>query len=250
MMSGRPAIVVDEWDQGAKRVSQVPHRPSATSASLKAWNASYLRQLPSDIRDDLLSDAFVVTIPAGSPIYAAYRAARFVLIHTGRARVQAQSLDGRSATIRYAGPGQVIGLPSTLANQSPVGAEAVSDCEVSFLNVSKVQRLIRTRPEVGELLLREVTSILFEVIELFTENLFGSVLQRVSRHLIDLAEETPEGLIVHSDQNSIAEAIGSVREVVARALRTLREEKVVVRKGNGILILDRDRLHEYSHGEG
>ena len=217
--------------------------------ALASWNASYLRDLPNDVRDQLLADAFVTTVPAGEAIYSAFGDARFVLISSGRVRVQALALDGRAATIRYAGAGQIIGLPSTVAHRSPVGAQAVSDCVVVGLNVVRIHRLVARRPEVGELLLREVTSILFETIELLVENLFGTVLQRVSRHLVDLAIETPDGLLVKSDQRSVAEAIGSVREVVARALRTLRQEGILVRRNDGLLIVDRDRLVQYSLAE-
>ncbi|MHA7223962.1 Crp/Fnr family transcriptional regulator [Arthrobacter sp. RHLT1-20] len=213
---------------------------------LEAWNRSYLKQLPDDIRDLLLGEAVTVTIPAGNTIYAAYGTARFGLIQRGRARVQALSEDGREVTLRYAGPGQIVGLPSTLASKSPVGAESVTDCEVSFLNVQTVLRLAKTRPEMGDLLLREVTAILFEVIELLTDNVFGSVLQRVSRHVLDLAVLTDEGLVVQADQHSIAESVGSVREVVARALRKLREEGILVRGAKGMVIVDRERLIELS----
>lgn len=234
--------------RGAECVAKELHNGEIDPAILEAWNQSYLRQLPDDIRDVLLAEAFAVTIPAGNTIYAAFRAARFALIQRGRARVQALSEDGRAVTIRYAGPGQVIGLPAALASRSPVGAESVTDCDVVFLNVATVLRLARTRPELSGLLLREVTSILFEVIELLTDNLFGSVLQRVSRHMLDLAVETPEGLVVQADQHSIAEAIGSVREVVARALRKLREDGIVARGSTGIRIIDRDRLTELGRG--
>jgi CRP-like cAMP-binding protein len=229
-------------------VAKTPLKGGIDPAALSAWNLSYLRQLPDDLRDTLLTDAFVVTVPAGTTIYAAFRAARFALIHKGRARVQASSQDGRQVTLRYAGPGQVIGLPSTLASVSPVGAEAVTECEVILLNVATMQRLVKTSPGLAGLLLKEVTAVLFEAIELLTENVFGSVLQRVSRHLLDLAVDTPEGLVVQADQHSIAEAIGSVREVVARALRKLREDGIVERRASGILIADREQLTHLGRG--
>lgn len=216
-------------------------------AIVQAWNKTYLASLPDDIRDQLLSDAFPLTVPAGKTIYAAYREARFAIVDSGLARVQALSEDGRAVTVRYARSGQIVGLPSALAQRSPVGAEAVTDCDTILLNVRTIRTLASTRREVSDLLLREVTNILFETIESLSENVFGTVLQRVSRHLLDLAVDGPEGTIVKADQSNIAQSMGSVREVVARAIRTLREEGVVSRISEGILITDPEKLADYAN---
>ncbi|WP_190264173.1 MULTISPECIES: Crp/Fnr family transcriptional regulator [Glutamicibacter] len=217
--------------------------------ALAAWDSSYLRQLPTDIRDTLLAEAFFVSIPAGASIYTPYGASRFGIVCRGQARVQAISEDGRAVTIRYAGKGQIVGLPVVLGTRSPAAARTISDCEILFLNTMTVSRLTRQRLEMAELFLREVTSILNEAIELLADNVFGSVLQRVSRHLLDLAEPTSKGLIVSADQHSIAASIGSVREVVARALRRLREDGLIVSTSGGILLLDKEHLTELGRRE-
>lgn len=213
---------------------------------LNAWEKSYLKRLPDDIRDELLATATTITIPQGS---TTEWVARFLLIQRGLARVQAYSSDGRAVTVRYAGMGQVVGLPSTFSKVSPVGAEAVTECEVCYFDIPTVQRLTQTRLEMAGLLLHELTAIVFEVTELLTQNLFSSVSVRVSRHLLDLAIQSDEGLLVVADQHSIAEAVGSVREVVARSLRKLRDDGILVRRENGLLIVNPARLAELSRGQ-
>lgn len=212
-------------------------------ATRAAWEKSYLRELPDEIRDLLLSDAHPVTIPAGSPIYEAYGPPKLALIRLGLARVKIVSVEGRSATIRYAGPGQIIGLPSAVSNGSPVGAEAVTDCEASMLNVSVVQRLGQTNARLAWLLARQVADICFEISDVLGTNLFGTVRQRVARHLLDLATKGGDGLVVEVEQQEIADAIGSVREVVARTLRSLRDEGLLVRSRRGLELVDPGRLH-------
>ena len=55
---------------------------------------------------------------------------------------------------------------------------------------------------------------------------FAPVRQRVARHLLDLASERQHGatLFAPISQQQLAEAVGSVREVVVRVLRDLRAE--------------------------
>src|SRR6266508_4362300 len=80
-------------------------------------------------------------------------------------------------------------------------------------------------------------------------NAFGSVKQRVAAHLLDLAsaQQRPVGrLVARVSQQELADAVGSVREVVARALRDFRLAGLVATAPDSVLILDPTRLHEES----
>ena len=70
-------------------------------------------------------------------------------------------------------------------------------------------------------------------------NAFGSVGQRVAAHLLDLASDRqrPGGrLVAHVSQQELADAAGSVREVVARALRDLRVAGIVATAADSVVI--------------
>ena len=74
---------------------------------------------------------------------------------------------------------------------------------------------------------------------------FTTVRQRVARHLLDLASERmPERgeLVVFVSQRDLAEAVGTVREVVVRVLRELRQEGVVRTERDRIVIVDPAQL--------
>lgn len=224
-------------------------RSGLHAGTLTAWESSYFAQLSPEIRNAMLRDAFVVTVPAGHAIYEAFGPPRLALLHHGQARVKVVSKEGRVATVRYAGPGQVIGLPSAIAQSSPVGADSITDCELSMLNVNTLRRLAGSDATLSWLLAQQACQIVFETVEFLGDNLFGTVQQRVSRHLLDLASNSPEGLIVEVEQQELADAIGSVREVVARALRKLRGAGVVERHAKGIRIADPSGLHRLAAGQ-
>jgi biotin operon repressor len=48
---------------------------------------------------------------------------------------------------------------------------------------------------------------------------------------------------VHASQQNVADAIGSVREVVSRAMLQLRDEGLIARIDDGYEILDAAALH-------
>lgn len=91
-------------------------QPSGTPGSdvLQAWESSFLSELPHQVRDAMLRDVFVVTVPAGQPIYQPFETPRLLIIASGLARVKMVSREGREATLRYAGGGQVVGLPNAV----------------------------------------------------------------------------------------------------------------------------------------
>ncbi len=68
--------------------------------------------------------------------------------------------------------------------------------------------------------------------------------QRVARHLLDLASQHQQGprLVAPINQQDLADAAGTVREMVVRVLRQLRAEGTVATERHGIIVLAPDRL--------
>jgi CRP/FNR family transcriptional regulator, cyclic AMP receptor protein len=64
---------------------------------------------------------------------------------------------------------------------------------------------------------------------------FATVRQRVARHLLALATERQTGseLVAEIGQQELADAVGSVREVVVRALRELRQAGLMETRRGG-----------------
>jgi CRP/FNR family cyclic AMP-dependent transcriptional regulator len=95
----------------------------------------------------------------------------------------------------------------------------------------------------------ELNRRLYDTLQQTAVNAFGSVRQRVAAQLLDLAsaQQRPEGrLVAQVSQRELADAVGSVREVVARVLREFRLAGLVATAPDSVLILDAARLHRES----
>jgi CRP/FNR family cyclic AMP-dependent transcriptional regulator len=219
------------------------------SRSLEAWRHSHLAELPDEAREEMLGDALVVTISAGNPIGDPGDCKTLALVHSGLTRIVLAAADGRTATVRYAGAGQVLGLAAAITGSSPWTGYAITDCEVTLLNPATLRRLSQADGRVAWALAKQLARISYEVIDTLGGNVFGTMDQRVSRHLLDMAVVRPEGLVVLAEQREVAQSVGSVREVVARSIRALRERGALVRlpKG-GLLIVRPDVLQEVADG--
>ena len=213
---------------------------------------SFLAGLPQETQARVLAGAIRLDVPAGSVLYREAEAPRFGLVVGGLVRIFLTSADGRQLTVRYARPGAVIGAPTTVGGPVDVSAQAVTESAVLMLNVEIIRSRARQDPLLAWMLAEEVTRRLYEVLEAFGGSVFGSVRQRVARHLLDLAADRQHGtvLIAPVSQQALADAVGTAREVVTRTIHDLRRAGLVDTERKGIRLLDPDALSDVaSSGE-
>lgn len=207
--------------------------------------ASHLRELPADVIDDLIAGAVRLKIPASSVIHREGEGAPVLeLVVSGLVRVFVTAPDGRTMTVRYCRPGALLGVMSLFIPKFalPAAVQALVDAELLALSPGVARRAAARDIRVTQALLREQSeraiSFLYEV----PGSAFATVRQRVARHLLDLASEGGPELVVPISQQQLAEAVGTVREVIVRVLRELRTAGVVHTERNRIIIVDPARL--------
>jgi CRP/FNR family transcriptional regulator len=217
----------------------------STAAIDEALAKSVLAAFPPTLRNTLTQDAIRVELPAGTTLYEEQDEPRCGLVITGLFRVYMTASDGRQITVRYARPGELLGIAAIVGGPAPVSVQILTDAALLLLNVRILQRIGQTEPQVGWLLAKEVTHRLYDTLEALAGNTFGSLQQRVARHLLDLAapHQQGRGLLVKVTQQELADAVGSVRPVVARILRDLRVEGIITTLSDGIVILKPAELH-------
>jgi CRP/FNR family transcriptional regulator, cyclic AMP receptor protein len=223
-----------------------------------ALAASNLARLPGPALHRLLTRGRLVRVPAGSVTHREGEMTEHVeLVVDGLVRVFVTAPDGRSLTVRYARRGALLGVVSMYAAdfRMPAGIQAVVDAELLRLWPDVVRRAAAEDPHVADALMHELADRVLSFIHEIPGSAFSSVRQRVARHLLDLASQesrTSRGarlvLTVPVSQRELAEAVGSVREVVVRVLRDLRESGVISTHRDHIDILDPVRLSREQGG--
>lgn len=150
----------------------------------------------------------------------------------------------RRATIRYARSGDVIGLGTFLNPlHGAVSAEAVTDSDYFEFPAHVVQVLMLTDGAFARTILHALLQVQGTSMQRLLENVFRPNRERVARHLLEMSHPGVDGsLDFTATHQEIAEAIGSVREVVSRIIADFTAEGLLLRRGVGSTITRPDLL--------
>jgi CRP/FNR family transcriptional regulator, cyclic AMP receptor protein len=220
----------------------------------RAVALSHLGALPPGRVDPLVATARRATIPAGAVIHWVGEDVPHVdLVVSGVVRAFVTAPDGRAMTVRYARVGALLGIMSLYAPgfALPATVQALTDAVVLRFPPHIVRQSADRDVEVAKALLVDQAERALAFLKELPGSAFASVTQRVVRHLLDLAShdlsqpERPTGphvLVAQVTQSDLADAVGSVREVVVRVLRQLRDDGLIETGRDGIVIIDPERL--------
>jgi CRP-like cAMP-binding protein len=202
-----------------------------------------LARLSHDLVDELIQSSRPASYPTGV-ILETPAGAGLALIVSGALRYYLPAADGRQLTVGYLGPGIVIGTTEE-ASTALVRIQVIAPTTLWHLEAERVHALIERRPEFTQAMLDEATQSLRHSFRVLAASAFTSVGARVARDIIErasLSGPLRPGVHLIVTHQSLADATGSVREVVARALGKLRHEGVIATVTGGITILDPEAL--------
>ena len=209
---------------------------------------SFLADLPPELAGRLRAEGERADYPAGTTVYRAGSGPQAALVVGGLLRVYLMSVEGRQVTVRYA---DVLGVAVLVGGPASTSVQAVEASSLFRISVRTLTAAARDDPRVSWAIAEELNRRLYETLEQTAVNAFGSVRQRVAAHLLDLAsaQQHPRGrLVARVSQQELADAAGSVREVVARVLRDFRVAGIVATAADSVVILDAARLYAESGG--
>jgi CRP/FNR family transcriptional regulator, cyclic AMP receptor protein len=200
--------------------------------------------------EELLAGIAELTyVPAGDLVFRAGAEPGVALIRMGIVRVFIRGTSGRQVTLRYARPGDLIGLGALLGGSCAWSAEAVVDSNLEVPTVEQMQALASRHPELPWLIAEEIAATSANAIATLAESWSQPMASRVARHLREMALPTPDGrAVAHISQQQLADAAGTAREVVSRELHALRAQGVIATKSQRVEILDEELLGRIAAG--
>lgn len=182
-------------------------------------------------------------------------AAGLFVIASGALRAFREGVDGREQVIHVERAGATIAeLPVFDDKPYPSTVAAEEESSVLFLAKRDVKSLCLTNPEIALAALKLLAGRLRKCAELVEALSLREVDQRLARWLLSEARLRGQRIAQGFDltlvltNQQIAARIGSVREVVSRALARLQNNGLIVVEGRRVTISDEQALAVFADG--
>ena len=189
----------------------------------------FLSLLSATNRRRILEGSRRSVYPAGTIVIKPDDQPRTFVIERGLARCYWSLPDGRQATIVFLHPKELI-CPSVIGNPSCTYMQVITESSLTSLDPEVVRDLAATEVEVAAAIAKHLSMRVRAAHRLIAVRSLGSIRERVAYDLLDRASQSQlvvGRLEVKATQADIADSIGSSREVISRALTSLRARGIV-----------------------
>ena len=230
-----------------QRTGGNPPRPTPDDLDWlgEARHKGFLSRLPDEVVRSALSVAHRAEYGRGPVGMRWDQGPRAAIVLRGSLRTFIALPDGAQATVRYLQPGDMTGIFAPRRPALSRGIMALEPSELLFIEGERIRELSLIEPRFGWALVEEMTTLLNAAHRALYIRAFGSLRQRVVTALVDRASaagQLASGSQVTGTQHELAIAVGSVREVVASILGTMKREGLIDVRRGGVVILDPERL--------
>ncbi len=150
-----------------------------------------------------------------------------ILMLAGEKRVYKATETGREITLYTVDPGEfcILTASSTLSNTPyPANAKSVTQVEMLVVPPDKFQEYISQYQEMRDLVFFHISKNFTDVMELITEVTF----KRMDERLLDYLIEKSEDGKLYATHQTIANELGTAREVVSRLLKDFERKGIVI----------------------
>lgn len=206
----------------------------------------FLGRLPPEVANAVVEGSRLVQYPARALSFVGDEVTSAGMAVDGLQRVYLAAPDGRQLTIRYVFRGELLGAIRLPLVHVSVATQSLEKATVLHFRPGNLQFLAERLPLLATALVDEYAERLGRGYQALALRAFSSVKARLAQDLFWRAEAVRAArgtsAVVEATQQDLANAIGSVREVVARAIDELRRDGLIERTEAGIRLLDLDRL--------
>jgi CRP/FNR family transcriptional regulator len=174
------------------------------------------------------------------------------IIERGMVKLFKLSPQGRELIVNIFKDGATFAeVPVFDGGNTPVNVAALEESEIWQLDTALIRGLMEKYPEMSKQVMLNLARNLRMMVGMIEEVSFYQVTQRLARLLSQMtADELVGSDSAHLTQDQLAARLGTVREVVARALRELERSGAIRVNRRQIRILDAQQLKDWGERLG
>ena len=204
----------------------------------------YFRALDDDALEAVAREVVARRCPAGALIFMeGDPGAGLHLVAHGLCKVYRLSMGGREQVLATLGPGDSCNeVPAVDGGPNPASLAAIEASTLWVISQQALSRLRERNSALNDVIIKSLATRCRQLVERVYNLSFLSVTGRLAAFLLQQNNERSELSRRQWTQDEIAAHLGTVREMVSRALRELQEAELIAIERHRIEILDREGL--------
>lgn len=207
--------------------------------------------LPADIRAELEAGSQIVSVPAGTQIFAPGQTAdNLWLLLEGTVKVQQKSETGREVFLYrvHAGESCVLTTACMLAFED-YAAEGTSETDVRAVAIPRqtFDDLVSKSPVFREFVFTAYSRRITDLFTLIDDIVFQRMDVRLAARLLELADT---GDVVHATHAVLGTELGTAREVISRTLAEFQRRGWVEQARGEVHLIGKDGLERMVRSAG
>lgn len=220
----------------------------ASSAAAALASLPGFETLDESVLDTLAKLAIPRTFSGGQVIYLEGEpATTLFILEAGWVKATRMSREGREQALRFIQPNDIFGDVAVFAGSPyPATALALEEVRVWAIDGAALLDLTTRHPSLALALVRLLARRILDFTNLVEDLSLRTVEARLARTLLEHAEHRQGQLVVPRRQwttfDEMAARLGTVRDVLSRALHTLEQEGLLKVERSQIVLLNPDGL--------
>lgn len=164
-------------------------------------------------------------------------------------KAEKTSMDGRQATLRFMGPGELMNELSIFSNAvNAVTVIAMENSKVFSLTQWDIEQCLKNYPIFSRAVIERLAHRIQHLLDQIEDLSLHTVEERLARFLLAQSEDDVWERETWVTQTEIAARLGTVLDVVNRNLQKFVRDGLIEIKHNKILIIDRAQLEKIAQG--
>ncbi|QPM89600.1 Crp/Fnr family transcriptional regulator [Pseudooceanicola algae] len=208
-----------------------------------------LSRLPQDLRDELENGSRIVSIPAGTQIFAPGQSPEHLLmLLEGTVRVQQRSDTGRDVFLYrvHAGDSCVLSTACMLAfEENTADGTAETDIRAVAIPRATFDSLVAHSAMFREFVFRAYSRRITDLLTLVDDLVSRRVDVRLAGRLLELADARGR---VHATHQVLGTELGTAREVISRTLAEFQRRGWIEQARGEIRLVEADRISAFLRG--
>ena len=204
----------------------------------------FLKTVSDEAVSRIAASGQVQTLEKGEMLFAGLTRCRglFVVLR-GAVKVYKTDSRGRELTLSVHMPGSSVGeLPLFDGGNYPYSAEATqSGTQIFFVPRVRFREIMHACPEIAERALLALGIQLRQMIQIAEAQSLYTVRARLAAYLLETAHGQTQFRLEETNE-AISGQLGTVREVVSRTLRLLKEAHIIELQGRTLTVLNASEL--------